>query len=417
MDQIDKKIIEGLRDRHGTPFYVMSPSRYRHNLRSFLSAFTAGYDKVIVGYSFKTNYVPALCQIAKEEGCYAEVVSEMELELALKLGFTHIIFNGPIKRKRIIEKAIACKAIINLDSEYEIDYICQYKIDHPETPLSIGLRLNVQLHDDNGHSTVQCGLRHGRFGFPLGILDKNINRLRKAGITINSVHGHTSSSDRAVLNYKIITEYMLYVCKEFNLSDVEYFDIGGGFFGAPPEGLDVSSKPSYVDYAQMVLDLVIKNNWFKRVKPFIVIEPGSSVVSNVFDYYTSVYQLKSIGSKQFVIVDGTVFDVKPTMHTSNLPFSVINESDPLVTGSDDDHMVCDVVGSTCMEKDIILRDVKIPCLKKADMIQIRGVGSYTIVLSPTFINYLAPIFSIENNKVKTIRRRQSIEDVLNLYLL
>lgn len=417
MEQIDKAIIKDLRDKYGTPFYVMSASRYRSNLRSFLSAFTVGYDKVIAGYSFKTNYVPALCQIAKEEGCYAEVVSEMEFELAEKLGFKHIIFNGPIKTQRVIDKAIACNAIINLDSEYEVDYICQYRNEHPEKPLSVGLRLNVQLQDSCGRSTVQCGLRHGRFGFPHDILGKTIERLLKSGVTINSVHGHTSSSDRAVLNYKIITEYMLSVCEEFGLNDVEYFDIGGGFFGAAPEGLDVSAKPSYDDYAQMVLSLVVENEWFKRVKPFIVIEPGSSVVSNVFDYYTSVYQLKTIDSKHFVIVDGTVFDVKPTMHTSNLPFSVISPIESTEIRCKDSNIICDVVGSTCMEKDIILRDVELSHLKKGDMIQIRGVGSYTISLSPTFINFLAPIFSLEDNEVRVLRRRQSIEDVLKIYKL
>ena len=66
----------------------------------------------------KTNYVPALCEIAKAIGCYAEVVSEMELDLAINLGFEHIIFNGPIKKESALQKAISHRAIVNLDSEY-----------------------------------------------------------------------------------------------------------------------------------------------------------------------------------------------------------------------------------------------------------------------------------------------------------
>ena len=418
MVQIDNTLLNGLRVEYDTPFYLMFPSRYRHNIRNFLAAFSrAGLAKVVAGYSFKTNYVPALCQIAKDEGCFAEVVSEMELDLALKLGFSHIIFNGPIKRDAALVKAIANHAIINLDAEYEVDFLCNYRAQHPDVPLQVGLRLNVHLHDREGHSTVQCGLRHGRFGFPHDILGKCIERLRRAGIRICCVHGHTSSSDRAVLNYRIITEYMLSVCQEFALSDIRYFDIGGGFFGAAPLGLDLSTKPTYDDYARMVADTVASNDWFKQTDPYVVIEPGSSVVSNVFDYCTSVFQLKNIGLKRFAMVDGTVFDVKPTMHSSNLPFSVY-----AMTALDKDeghpaNTTFDVVGSTCMEKDIILKDVNLPELKKGDILYIRGVGAYTVSLSPTFINFLPPIFSIEDDKVTMVRKRQSLDDVLNIYTL
>lgn len=408
-----------MRTEYGTPFYLMFPTRFRYNLESFLSAFTSGYNKVIAGYSFKTNYVPALCQIAKEEGCFAEVVSEMELDLALGLGFKHIIFNGPIKREKIIEKAVDCGAIINLDAEYEVEFICRYKRIHPEKQFNVGLRLNIHLQDKNGQSTVQCGLRHGRFGFPHDILKHNIDLLRQAGISICSLHGHTSSSDRAVINYKIITEYMLSVCEEFDLNDIQYFDIGGGFFGAAPEGLDITAKPTYRDYAHMVLRSVTINDWFMKTKPYLVIEPGSSVVSNVFEYFTSVYQLKSIGSKVFVVVDGTVFDVKPTMHKSNLPFSVLQIPSSLETATckQEDEMVCDVVGSTCMEKDIILCDVNMSQVHKGDIIHIFGVGAYTVSLTPTFINFLAPIFTVEDNEIEVVRKRQSIEDILSIYKL
>lgn len=411
-----EKIIANLNSRYGTPFYVMFPDRYRNNIRAFREAFLSGYDKVIAGYSFKTNYVPALCRIALEEGCFAEVVSEMELDLAVKLGFKNIIFNGPIKKASVIARAIECQAIINLDAEYEVDLVCRYKNEHPDQQLSVGIRLNVQLLDSDGNSVVQCGLRHGRFGFPHDILKNNIARLSQAGIGICSVHGHTSSSDRAVLNYKIITEYMLSVCEEFGLNDIRYFDIGGGFFGAPPQGLDVSSKPSYQDYAHAVLDIVNANRWFSKTKPYIVIEPGSSVVSNVFEYCTSVYQLKAIGTKHFVIVDGTVFDVKPTMHSNNLPIALISATGDIIdTKNSGGDMVCDVVGSTCMEKDIILQEVNLPELRKGDMICIRGVGAYTISLTPTFINFLPPIFEIGDGGVRVIRRRQTIEDILNIY--
>lgn len=409
MEQINYKEIKDIAEEIGTPFYLMYPDKYRKNISAFISAFKKRYSHIIAGYSMKTNYVPALCETAKAMGCYAEVVSEMELDLAINLGFEHIIFNGPIKKESALQKAISHRAIVNLDSEYEVDYLCQYKHEYPKEELSVGLRVNVRLTDEMGNSTVQCGLREGRFGFPLDIIGDIINRLRKAGIKIVSLHGHTSSSDRAVKNYQVITDYMLSICEEFRLDDLQYFDIGGGFFGAAPEGLNLKGKPSYLDYANAVLDIVLKNEWFVHHQPAIVIEPGSSVVSNVFIYYTKVYQLKHIGSKNFVMVDGSVFDVKPTMHSNNLPHRILSEN------GDGESGLFDVVGSTCMEKDIILHDVELNKIKAGDFLEINGVGAYTIALTPTFINYLAPILSIENGKRKLVRRRQNLEDIITIY--
>ena len=93
MNDFSYNTVKELDDQIGTPFYLMYPGVYQKNLESFLSAFKSRDDRVIAGYSFKTNYVPALCLKAKECGCYAEVVSQMEYDLAVRLGFNNIIFN------------------------------------------------------------------------------------------------------------------------------------------------------------------------------------------------------------------------------------------------------------------------------------------------------------------------------------
>ena len=409
MEPINYDLLKRLDEQYGTPFYLMDAEKYRRNINNFLAAFKKRYEKVVAGYSFKTNYVPALCKIALEEGVMAEVVSEMEYELAYKIGFKKVIFNGPIKRPAIFEKALEHGAIINLDSEYEVEMICEYAKKHPETHLQVGMRININLTDENGNSTIQCGLRFGRFGFPSDIIGCNIDRLREAGINIVSLHGHTSTSDRAVLNYKIITQHMLQICEQYELNELEWFDIGGGYFGAAPEGMDLTGRPTYDDYANCVLDVALANEWFIRVQPTIVIEPGSSVVSNVFSYYTKVYQNKRVGKVNFVMVDGTVFDVKPTMHANNLPHKVYRATD------NEEQYLCDVVGSTCMEKDVLLKEVTMPQMEAGDYIQFNGVGAYTICMTPTFINFLAPILIQSDGAFVQVRRRQKIEDIVSIY--
>ena len=148
--------------------------------------------------------MPALCNIAKDEGCFAEVVSDMEYALAEKIGFYKIIFNGPIKHTPILYHALENGALVNLDSEYEVELVCKYKQEHPNADVSVGMRININLTNENGNSTIQCGLRFGRFGFPDTILGTKIQKHRAAGVRIIGLHGHTSTSDRAVLNYKIL---------------------------------------------------------------------------------------------------------------------------------------------------------------------------------------------------------------------
>ena len=409
MIALDYNMLKGLDEKYGSPFYIMNPEQYKKNINDFLNAFKRKYDKAIAGYSFKTNYVPSLCNIAKGEGCVAEVVSDMEYALAEKIGFDKIIFNGPIKRTPILYHALEHGALVNLDSEYEVELVCKYKKEHPNADVSVGMRININLTDENGNSTIQCGLRFGRFGFPENIIGSNIEKLRAAGVRIIGLHGHTSTSDRAVLNYKIITQHMLAVCEKYQLNELKYFDIGGGYFGAAPAGMDLTGRPKYEDYADCVLGETMNNEWFMKHKPYIVIEPGSSVVSNVFNYCTKVYQNKKVGKVNFVMVDGSVFDVKPTMHANNLPHEVFMGKETEET------YICDVVGSTCMEKDVMLKEVELPKLEAGDYIQFRGVGAYTICLTPTFINYLPPILMEENGDFVEVRRRQDIEDIIQIY--
>ncbi len=407
MEQINYALVNSIAEKYGTPFYMMFPDIYRHNVGCFKQAFLKRYNKLIVGYSFKTNYVPALCKIAKGEGCFAEVVSQMEYDLARSLGFEHIIFNGPIKTNDALEKAIEDDAIINLDSMYEVDCICELA---KKREVKVGMRINIDLSDENGTSKIQNGLRVGRFGFTKDDLNIAIKKLKEHNVKIISLHGHTSSSDRAVVNYGLITEQMLNVAEQFSLNDIQYFDVGGGFFGAAAEGVDISHKPHYDDYAELITSIILNNSWFMSCRPYIVIEPGVSVVANVFSYVSKLYQKKHIAGTDFISTDGSVFDVKPTLHTNNLPFKI------LMSTSASENVKVNVVGSTCMEKDVMLNQVEVPInAGRGDYLLINGVGAYTIALTPTFINYLSPIVSVENGEVDLVRRRQDINHVSELY--
>ena len=82
--------------------------------------------------------------ILKQLGCYAEVVSYTEYELALLEGFdkTHIIYNGPLKSKETFLDAIKNGAIVNIETKRELDWLAYLD---PNKNYGVGIRVNLDL--------------------------------------------------------------------------------------------------------------------------------------------------------------------------------------------------------------------------------------------------------------------------------
>jgi len=164
-------ILEELCDIYGESFYLLDSQRFERNYDEFLKAFRDLYPKTFIAYSYKTNYTPKLCALIDSKGGYAEVVSEMEFDLAIKLGVLQqkIIFNGPYKNEETIKKCLLGGGIVNLDSFYEIDIVEKIAHDNPEINISIGIRCNFDVGDS----------MPSKFGFDVKI--SNVNSCNKYG--------------------------------------------------------------------------------------------------------------------------------------------------------------------------------------------------------------------------------------------
>lgn len=329
--------------------------------------------------------------------------------MAVKLGFAFnkIIFNGPIKTYSEIKTAILNGSILNIDSEYEIEDISKIRKEFPNVDICVGLRINMEIDTDNGSSAIVGGLKESRFGMTENTLSLVIPRLQELDVKIISLHGHTSSTNRIAENYRIISRKLLEVQSKYNLNDIKYFNVGGAFFGAAPECLDVSSKPTYIDYAEAITSTFLENDWFKSNEPYIVIEPGASVVSNVFDLATKIYQKKTIKNMNMVFVDASIFMIKSIRSMVNYPTEIYS------INSKESKIKANIVGSTCMEVDIISKDVELEHYSYGDYIIVRGVGAYRNNRLPFFINSRPPIVELMGEgKYQILRNRQTAEDML-----
>lgn len=103
--------------QHGSPLFVLSERTIRQTYRRALRAFTMRYPKVQFAWSYKTNYLDAICNIFHQEGSWAEVVSGFEYQKAIRNGVPGnlILFNGPDKSTEDLRLAVDNRSLIHLD--------------------------------------------------------------------------------------------------------------------------------------------------------------------------------------------------------------------------------------------------------------------------------------------------------------
>jgi diaminopimelate decarboxylase len=401
--------------KSGSPFYIFDETVFRKNYADIVKAFGSRYKKFILAYSYKTDYIPYLCGIIKSKGGFAEVVSRLEYDLALKVGQkpSKIVFNGPVKNYEDIELALKNQSIVNLDSWTEIESAVKYAKKNPNREIKVGLRINIGLSDKSGRSHIQEHLKTGRFGFDPS--DSNMAKVitllsRIDNVAVNSLHGHTSTADRSVWCYKTIAETLCRIAEKYFPESVEYINIGGGIFGYIPPKMRWTKTPSFDDYASAVCKVMKSNKWVQRREPILMLEPGIAMVANTLGFVTKVISVKNIRGKIFVTVDGSAYNVKPTFHKINQPYQIIRKT------KGTKRCAFSIVGSTCMEKDYLLTEITDLLPDAGDFIKIDSVGAYTVVLTPPFINPAPAIVVETSSAFKLIRSKQTLNDMFRNYV-
>ena len=140
--EIDGIPVTDLVKRFGSPLFVFSEARLREKAHHLRDAFRSSYPKTTFAWSYKTNYLSAICQVFHQEGWMAEVVSDFEYQKARKLGIPgeKIVFNGPHKPRAILEQAIAEGALIQIDNWDELCLI-EELVSERDQPIEVGIRV------------------------------------------------------------------------------------------------------------------------------------------------------------------------------------------------------------------------------------------------------------------------------------
>ena len=229
-----------------TPCFVFDEAELRQNFSDFRRALADHWSPhANVAYSVKTNPFPWILEVAREEGCYAEVVSNEEYARALQCGFApeKIVFNGPIKGRDWLFYALDAGSYVNLDSKREIEWVREYAESGKSA--RVGLRANILLEKHCPGETLSDD-RHGRFGFSFegGELARAVEELQSVpGIKLRGLHMHVTTLSRSQKVYRTLADFAAEIIRSFKL-DLDWFDIGGGFYGGGPA--NVGAYDEYV---------------------------------------------------------------------------------------------------------------------------------------------------------------------------
>lgn len=400
--EINKTMIEQLRKEYGDAFYLLDSEQYRSNFIELCDTFRKIYSNFNIAYSYKTNYTPRLCKIVNELGGYAEVVSEMELEIALRVGVkpNRIIWNGPIKNPKKLEEFIVAGGTDNIDSVEELEVVKDIAERHPNKTLNLGIRCNYEVND----GVVS------RFGFDVESEGfKNVLAFVTSTPNVHFINFQCHFAKRQIEYWPARAKGMVELIDRLGIIP-ERIDIGGGLFGKMADSLKAqftNEIPDYQAYAEAAARVFAEYFADKDVKPELLIEPGSAVVGDCMKFVGTVKTIKNIRGKWFATILGSQKNI--SMTGINPPMEVI-----AMGGEQKEYENMDMVGFTCIEGDVLYHNYN-GKLAHEDAIVIGNCGSYSLVMKPPFILPNFPVLDICGEKTEVIKRGEVFDDLFHTF--
>lgn len=219
---------------HGTPLFVYSEPRIRHNIARLKRAGEHIGCPLKLCYAAKAMSTMGILRAVKDADCDIEVNSGGELWKALKAGFTgdQIIFNGTSKEIWEIELAIE-NAIyaIQVDSLYELSLI-EETAKRLNKKAKVSLRLVPEI-ESNTHSGLQTALLTSKFGMmPAEAYSAFAQYKDSEHLNLNGIHLHIGSQNPETNVYAQAFSEMfaslLHIYRETGAS-LKHINLGGGF--------------------------------------------------------------------------------------------------------------------------------------------------------------------------------------------
>jgi len=399
---------------YGSPLFAISERKLRENVRRLMRAFSSRYPSVRYGWSYKTNYLGAVCNTLHQEGAWAEVVSAFEYEKAraLQVPGDHIVFNGPHKTRPILERAIQEGAHIHVDHLDEL-YLIESIAKELGRPLDVTIRLNFETGFTENWSRFGFNVESGQ------AMDAAWRIANSEHLNLTGLHSHIGTF---VLDHRAYGAQVRVMCgfmgevEQRTGCEIETLDVGGGFAShnalqgiyLPPEQV----VPSVEQYADEICTPLLEATYERvargRALPVLVLETGRAVVDDTEALLTTVIANKKMpDGRRCVIVDAGVnllftafwynHCVVPTRELAGAPEETV------------------IYGPLCMNIDVVRQSILLPPLEVGDVLLVSPVGAYNNTQWMQFIEYRPNVVMVHgDDAISVIRHAESLEAVTML---
>lgn len=407
--QIEGIPVKELIDRFGSPSYIISETTIRRTYKEAYRAFSSRYPKVQFAWSYKTNYLNAVCSVFHDEGSWAEVVSGFEYDKAIANGVSgdKIIFNGPYKTQSDLMKAIENGSLIHIDhfdELYEIIDLASTSSKRPRVAIRVNMDTGVYPQWD-------------RFGFNYenGEAWDALNRLMLCKqVDLVGIHTHIGTYMMTTNAYSIAASKLADLAiglERKHKHTLKYIDMGGGFAskntlrGAFYPGTDTT--PSFDDFAEAITSAIMKSEIKPENLPLLILETGRALIDDAGYLLGTVVANKRLADgRRATIIDAGVnlmftafwyeHDIRPAQSTSEQTEDTT------------------IYGPLCMNIDVVRSNVLFPLLKKGDHYVIKRIGAYNNTQWLQFITLRPNVVLIDTKGNPHIIKKAESLETLNL---
>lgn len=406
--RIDGVPVTEIISEYGSPVFVISEKTIRDTFQEAHNAFTSRYPKVQFAWSYKTNYLDAVCRTFHSEGAWAEVVSGFEYDKALNNGVkgSQIIFNGPDKSEEDLEKATNNNSLIHIDHFDEL-----YLLTGVAARLGKKPKVAIRVNMDTGIYPMW-----DRFGFNYenGDAWDAINRIMINGaLELVGLHAHIGTYMLSTNAYSIaatkLAELALRIEKKYDNS-LKYIDLGGGFAsrntlkGAYLPGKDI--VPSFDQYAEAITGALINSEINPARLPMLILETGRALIDDAGYLLGTVIANKRLADgRRATVIDAGVNILFTSFWYEHEFYPASHISDHLEETT--------IYGPLCMNIDVLREAIAFPLLKRGDNFVIKRVGAYNMTQWMQFITMRPNVIMIDTDgKTHLIRRAESLDTIL-----
>jgi len=393
---------------HGTPLYIYDQAHIRGQVEALQAAFAPRFPKLRILYAMKANTNPAVIGLLRSKGLGAEVVSQGEIEMALKVGYTgpEIMFTSSSKSPREIRRSIELGVVLNVDSLDELGQI-QSEARRQKKQARISFRINPGVDPHTIHQ-INTGIAESKFGLHLqdGIAFKAYEKAKgMPEIRIEGAHCHIGSQITETDGYVLTARKMMGLVKDLKEKlgiKLGFLDLGGGL-GIPYEDGQAVMSPE--DLAKALEPVWKEGVAAAGYEPTLWLEPGRFFVGGSGFLLTRVNTVKQTPLKTFVNVDaGFNTLMRPAMYKAYHRVRVI--------GKTKDPILVDIAGDVCETGDILAEGRMLPRAEAGDLVVILDAGAYGFSMSSEYNARPLPAeVLVEGDRARVIRRRGTFPEL------